>query len=103
MLITKGPYASNTYFEINGELLYQLTIDWDNDGVYFTYNKVPIILSIGPKTTVHEYHLLQDLHKQAMLQEMIDFTKTQLRGYSENSDKALDKLVLDSFIQNKLQ
>ncbi len=92
MRLSKGPAASNTYYEENGKIIYQLTLDWSFDGVYFTYDNQPIIFSIGPRTDINELHMINTPDKINALKNLAKYTKTNLIGYSGNSDNALSEL-----------
>lgn len=91
--LKKGPAASNTYLSINGINMYQLTLDWSYDGIYFQkINEDWTILSMGPLTPRNEIYKLDSRDKIEKFKQMSEYTIQNLKGYSENSDQALNIL-----------
>ena len=100
--IGKGPAAANIYLR-NPETEQQiarLTIDWSFDGIYFRVNRdtQDIVLSIGPQTEKNQLHLIDSPDKISTFKNLGNYALKNLRGYSGNSDKALDELQKILFI-----
>ena len=87
--ISTGPAASNAY-DNEGN---QLTVDWSFDAVYYKHKDGEwITISIGPKTEICDINKINNVIMKEKFKSLCLYAYTNIKGYSEISDKALEEL-----------